>query len=91
MRQTKYFRRAKSEWCYAISPAPLGAGLDENFKWCISNAAPGFAEPTIPVCFRRRGDPCGRPKAFPLEGGRWHSEAVTDEGGPGTTESPNGP
>ena len=46
LRQTKYFRRAKSEWCYAISPAPLGAGLDENFKWCISNAAPGFAEPT---------------------------------------------
>ena len=24
--------------------------------------------------------PCGRPQAFPLDGGRGHGEAVTDEG-----------
>ena len=29
---------------------------------------------------RRRGGPCGRPKAFPLEGGRWLAEGQTDEG-----------
>ena len=28
-----------------------------------------------------RGGTPGRPQAFPLQGGRWHGEAVTDEGG----------
>ena len=45
------FRRAKSEWRFAIPPAPLGASLAENFEWCGSTAAPGFAEPTLPVRF----------------------------------------
>ena len=30
--------------------------------------------------FHRRGDPCGRP-CLPPPRGRWHGEAVTDEGG----------
>ena len=29
---------------------------------------------------RRRGGPCGRPKAFPLQGGRWLAGGQTDEG-----------
>ena len=29
----------------------------------------------------RRGGTPDRPQAFPLQGGRWHGEAVTDEGG----------
>ena len=39
-------------------------------SWRGSRSAPEFAEPTLLVRFRRRGDPCGRPKAFPLQGGR---------------------
>ena len=38
--------------------------------------SPALKEPLQPV-----GAAISRPQAFPLQGGRWHGEAVTDEGG----------
>ena len=49
---------------------PQGPWGIKNFNCCGSTTAPEFAEPTRPVQI-----------AFPLQGGRWHGEAVTDEGG----------
>ena len=57
-----------------------GPWVCKNCSCRGSATAPGSAEPTLAVHFRRRGGPCGRPQAFPLPGGRWHGEAVTDEG-----------
>ena len=47
-----------------------GPWVCKNWGWCSSASAPVFAEPTLRVQI-----------AFPLQGGRWHGEAVTDEGG----------
>ena len=57
----KNFRRAKSEWRSAIPSGPLGPGFAKIRAWCGSTTAPGFSQPTLPVRFHRRGDPCGRP------------------------------
>ena len=51
-------------------PGPQGLWVCKNCGWCGSTSAPEFAEPPLPVQI-----------AFPLQGGRWHGEAVTDEGG----------
>ena len=59
-------------------PAPLGAWVCKICFWCGSASAPLSIEPTFPVRFRRRGDPCGRPRVFPLEG----ETCRADEGEP---------
>ena len=51
-------------------PGPQGPCVRKICFWCGPASAPEFAEPTLPVQI-----------AFPLQGGRWHGEAVTDEGG----------
>ena len=47
-------------WALRWGP-PSAACWTENFEWCGSTTAPGFAEPTLPVRFRRRGGTLGRP------------------------------
>ena len=60
---------AQNQECLGAVPSgPLGPGFVENWSWCGSAFAPGFAEPTLPVCFLCRGDPRGRPQAFPFRG-----------------------
>ena len=49
-------------WALRWGP-PSAACWTENFEWCGSKTAPGFDEPTLPARSRRRGDPCGRPRA----------------------------
>ena len=65
----KHFRRAKSG---VLERGPVrphwGPEREENWDCCGSASAPGFAEPTLPVCFLCRGDPRGRPQAFPFRG-----------------------
>ena len=51
-------------------PGPQGPLVRKICFWCGPAFAPEFAEPTLPVQI-----------VFPLQGGRWHGEAVTDEGG----------
>ena len=68
-----------------VSPSPRRGGA------CPSRHVSGMAvdrrrggsqtRPSRMVCNLFVGAaPCGRPQAFPLPGGRWHGEAVTDEG-----------
>ena len=45
-----------------------GPWVCKNCRCCGSTTAPDFAKPTLRVRFRRRGGPCGRPKAFPFRG-----------------------
>ena len=78
--QAENFRRAKMEWLSAIPPGPLGPGfakiaavavpqqrlaLPNQHLWCVSAVGAALA---------------AAHRAFPLPGGRWHGEAVTDEG-----------
>ena len=51
-------------------PGPQGPCVRKICFWCGPASAPEFSQPTLPV-----------QTAFPLQGGRWHGEAVTDEGG----------
>ena len=51
-------------------PGPQGPCVRKICFWCGAASAPGFAQPTLLVQI-----------AFPLQGGRWHGEVVTDEGG----------
>ena len=69
LKWAEYFRRAKSgvPECGPVRPHQ-GPEREENWDCCGSASAPGFAEPTLPVCFLCRGDPRGRPQAFPLGG-----------------------
>ena len=62
-------RKIRSAWVRFFL-GPQGPWGIKNFNCCGSTTAPEFAEPTRPVQI-----------AFPLQGGRWHGEAVTDEGG----------
>ena len=66
LRWAEHFRRAKSEWPSAIQSGPLGPGFVENWGWCGSTNAPGFAEPTLPVRSRRRGGTSGPPGNGPM-------------------------
>ena len=50
-------------------PGPQGPCVRKICFWCGPASAPEFSQPTLPV-----------QTAFPLQGGRWHGEAVTDEG-----------
>ena len=61
---------AQNQECLgAVFPGPQGPWGVKNFNCCGPTTAPEFAEPTLPMQI-----------AFPLQGGRWHGEAVTDEG-----------
>ena len=59
------FRRAKMEWHSAIQSGPLGPG----YAKIVAAAAPqlrlALPNQRSQCGFRRRGDPCGRPTAFP--------------------------
>ena len=52
-------------WALRWGP-PSAACWTENFEWCGSTTAPGFAEPTRPVRFRRRGGTSGPPGNGPM-------------------------
>ena len=69
LKWAEHFRRAKSGvlGCGPVRPH-WGPEREENWDCCGSASAPGFAEPTLPVCFLCRGDPRGRPQAFPFRG-----------------------
>ena len=69
--QAKYFRRAKSEWSLAIPSGPTGAlGLQKFRVYAIPRLRLALPSQRYRCRIRRRGDPCGRPQAFPLQGGR---------------------
>ena len=69
--QAKYFRRAKSEWSLAIPSGPTGAlGLQKFRVYGIPRLRLALPSQRYRCRIRRRGDPCGRPQAFPLQGGR---------------------
>ena len=71
MSQAKYFRRAKSEWSLAIPSRPTGAlGLQKFRVYAIPQLRLALPSQRYRCRIRRRGDPCGRPQAFPFEGGR---------------------
>ena len=42
----------------------------ENDNGCVSNPAPGFSEPTCPVCFPPQGRHTGRPLPSPAGGAK---------------------
>ena len=69
--------KIRSDWVQ-FRPAPPGAWVCKICFWRGSASAPLSIEPTLPVRFRRRGDPCGRPRVFPLEG----ETCRADEGEP---------
>ena len=65
------FRRAKSEWSLAIPSGPTGAlGLQKFRVYAIPRLRLALPSQRYRCRIRRRGDPCGRPQAFPLQGGR---------------------
>ncbi len=69
MGQAESFRRAKSGVLERGSVRPhWGPEREENCGWCGSASAPAVSEPTCPVFFRRRGNPCGRPQPSPYKG-----------------------
>ena len=63
----------------AATRSAVGAALAVA---CTPGANPGGRMLCAPTGFRWTvGAASSRPQAFPLQGGRWHGEAVTDEGG----------
>ena len=59
------FRRAKSEWRSAVSSGPLGPDIPKIAVGPIPRPRLAFLSQRSWFCSRRRGDPCGRPQAFP--------------------------
>ena len=74
------------EWHSAIQSGPLGPG----YAKIVAAAAPqlrlALPNQRSRCGSRRRGDPCGRPIAFPFRGG-WLAAGQTDEGNGPSYES----
>ena len=82
LRQVENFRRAKSGVLGCIPSGPtgglsrkkIGTGAILFLRLPLLNQRPG-AVPAVGAA------PCGRPQAFPLQGGRWLAFGQPDEGG----------
>ena len=78
--QTENFRRAKMEWLSAIPPGPLGPGFAKIAAAAVPQQCLALPNQCSRFISAVGAAHWAAHQAFPLPGGRWHGEAVTDEG-----------